>query len=91
LWDAGETFKTDVYLLNDTQNPLIGLTYHTRLVRCDGEILAEKSGSAETAVNISTKIGEVELKIPDSLKGSTFFVSAELLGTSGKISDALCR
>ena len=47
LWSAGETFKTDIYLLNDTQNPLNRLTFHAKLIRCDGEILSEKSGSAE--------------------------------------------
>jgi hypothetical protein len=90
LWSAGETFKTDIYLLNDTQNPLNRLTFHAKLIRCDGEILSEKSGLAETAANSSAKIGGIEFQIPDSLKGKTFFVSVELRNKSGeKISDAL--
>jgi beta-mannosidase len=90
VWGACETFKTDIYLLNDTQNPLNRLTFHVKLIRCDGEILSEKSGLAETAANSSAKIGGIEFQIPDSLKGKTFFVSVELRSKSGeKISDAL--
>lgn len=90
LWNIGETFKTDVYLLNDTQNPLKGLNYTAKLIDCNGKTLAGKSGPAKSGANRSAKIGGIEYKIPDSLKGKAFFVSVELRDESGnKISDAL--
>lgn len=90
LWNAGETFKTDIYLLNDTQNPLKGFTFIAKQINCEGKILAEKTGSAATGTNSSTKISGIEFKIPESIKGKTFFVSVELRDKSGeKISDAI--
>ncbi len=90
LWNTGETFKTDIHLLNDTQNPLKGLAYTAKLIGCEGEVFVEKSGSAETGADSSAKIGGIEFKIPDSLKGRTFFVSVDLKDKTGeKISDAL--
>jgi hypothetical protein len=90
LWKTGEVFKTDIYLLNDTQNPVKGNTFIAKLLNCEGKILAEKSGNAETDANSSTKISGIEYKIPESLKGTTFFVSVELKNESAeKISDAI--
>jgi hypothetical protein len=90
LWNAGETFKADIYLLNDTQNPLKECTFIAKLINSESEILTEKSGSAKTGANSSTKMGGIEFKIPETMKGKTFFVSVELKDTSGeKISDAL--
>jgi hypothetical protein len=88
VWNAGETFKSDIYLLNDTQNPVKEFTFIAKLIDCEGKILAEKSGLAETDANNSKKISVIELKIPEAMKGKTFFVSAELTDKSGKkISD----
>jgi beta-mannosidase len=90
LWKTGEVFKTDIYLLNDTQNPSKGNSYIAKLLNCDGKILTEKSGIAETGANSSTKIGTIEYNIPESMKGKTFFVSVELKNESAeKISDAI--
>lgn len=90
LWNPGDTFKTDVYLLNDKQISLKGFRYISKLINCKGKILAEKSGLAATEANSSKKIGEIEYRIPESMKGKTFFVSVELMDKSGeKISDAL--
>ncbi|MFZ1978906.1 MAG: glycoside hydrolase family 2 TIM barrel-domain containing protein [Bacteroidota bacterium] len=90
LWLTGETFKADIYLLNDTQSPLKDLTYLAKLISCEGRILAEKTGLVATGANCSAKISGIEYLIPDSLKGKTFFVSVELKDASGeKISDAL--
>jgi beta-mannosidase len=84
FWNAGEIFKADVYLLNDTQNPLNGFTFLAKLIQCDGELLMEKSGPAETVANSSTRIDGLEFQIPDSLKGRTFFISVELKDKSGE-------
>jgi beta-mannosidase len=90
LWKAGETFKTDIYLLNDTQNPVKGFTFNAKLIDCEGKILTEKSGSAETGANSSTKISGLKFNIPELFKGKTFFISVELKTGSGeKISDAM--
>jgi hypothetical protein len=90
LWKTGEVFKTDIYLLNDTQNPLKGFTYIAKLINCEGKVLAEKSGTAESGANSSIKISEIQYKIPESMKGTTFFVSVELKDKSNeKISDAV--
>jgi hypothetical protein len=90
LWKAGETFKTDIYLLNDTQDPVKGLTFTAKLISCEGKILVEKSGLAETNANSSAKISTLEFNILESFKSKTFFVSVELKSESGgKISDAM--
>jgi beta-mannosidase len=90
LWKTGEDFKSDIYLLNDTQSPSTGNKYVAKLISSDGKILTEKKGSAETAANCSAKIGEIEYVIPESLKGTTFFLSVELKNEfSQKISDAI--
>ena len=89
IWNTGETFKTDIFLLNDTQSPVKGLIFIAKIIDGDGKILADKSGFAEIDANNSKKISGIELKIPETMKGKTFFVSAELKDTSGnKISDA---
>jgi beta-mannosidase len=90
LWKAGETFKSDIYILNDTQSHVKGFTFNAKLIDCEGKTLAEKSGPAETASNSSIKISGLEFNIPESFKGKTFFISVELESGSGqKISDAL--
>jgi exo-1,4-beta-D-glucosaminidase len=90
LWNAGETFKTDIYLLNDTQKPLKGLNYSARLFHCAGGMLAEKTGQAAAGANSSARISGIEYVVPDSMKGKTFFISVELKDSAGyKISDAL--
>jgi hypothetical protein len=69
---------------------LKGYTYISKLINCEGKVLAEKSGIAESGSNSSVKIGEIEYKIPESMKGNTFFVSVELKDKlNEKISDAL--
>jgi hypothetical protein len=66
-----------------------GLIFIAKIIDGDGKILADKSGFAEIDANNSKKISGIELKIPETMKGKTFFVSAELKDTSGnKISDA---
>ncbi len=90
LWKCGDTLKTDIYFLNDTQNPLKGYTFIARLIDCEGKIIAEKSGPAATGANSSSKIGEIEYVIPETMKGKSLFVSVELKNTSGeKVSDAI--
>ncbi len=90
LWNAGETFKADIYLLNDMENPLKGLTYTAKLIGCEGSVLAEKVGSAAAGANSSVKISAIDYIVPDSMKGKTFFISVELKDAAGgKISDAL--
>jgi len=90
LWKTGEVFKTDIYLLNDTENPLKGNTYVAKLINCEGKVLAEKSGIAEISANSSIKISSIEYKIPETMIGTTFFVSVELKNESTiKISDAI--
>ena len=90
LWNAGETFKAGIYLLNDMQSRIKNLTYKAEILGCSGKILGEKSGPAGTSANRSKKIGNIEFNIPDSLKGKTFFVSAKLIGKSGEtVSDTL--
>lgn len=90
LWKAGQTFRANVYLLNDTQLPVKGYKYYAKLIDCSGRILVEQSGPAATPENTSTKIGAISYRIPASMKGKTFFVSVELEGDSGEIiSDAI--
>ena len=90
LWASGETFKTNIYLLNDTQEPVKGFSYTAKLIDCQGKIITEKSGLAETAENSSAKINGLEFNIPKSFKGKSFFISAELKTPDGiKISDAM--
>lgn len=90
LWNPGETFKSDIYLLNDTEDSLKGLNFRATLLDCSGRTLAEKSGSAGTSANTSKKIGEIKYRIPESMKGKSFFVVVELEKKSGgKISDAI--
>ena len=90
LWASGETFKTNIYLLNDTQEPVKGFSYTAKLIDCQGKIITEKSGLAETAENSSAKINGLEFNIPESFKGKSFFISAELKTPDGiKISDAM--
>jgi len=89
LWNTGETLKAGIYLLNDTQNPVKGCSFIAKILNCEGQILAETSGPAATGINSSSKIGGIEYKIPETLKGRTLFVSVELMGESGeKLSDA---
>jgi beta-mannosidase len=90
LWNAGDTLKAGIYLLNDTQLPVKGYTFYAKLIDCNGKIIIEKSGLAETGSNSSVKISELEFNIPDSFKGKTIFISVELkTGPGEKISDAL--
>jgi beta-mannosidase len=90
LWKTGETFKTDIYLLNDSQNPVKGFSFDAKLIDCEGKIITGKSGLAETGANSSAKISGLEFIIPESFKGKSFFISVELKNPSGeKISDAL--
>ena len=90
LWKADETFKTDIFLLNDEQNVIKDLNFIAKLIDCEGKVIVEKSGQAKCAANSSIKITGIEYIIPESLKGKTFFISVELKDNSGKkISDAL--
>jgi beta-mannosidase len=90
LWKTGETFKADVHLLNDTDDPVKGSTYSIKLLNVHGKALAVRSGAAETPANRSAKIGSVELPIPMALAGKTIFVTVELFGRDGvKTSEAL--
>ena len=90
LWKAGETFRADVHLLNDTEAPVSNCRYSIKLMDVCGKIIAEKSGSARTAANRSSRVGEIEYSIPPGMAGRTFFVMAELRGRDGvKISDSV--
>ena len=78
LWKAGETFSASVNLLNDAESPVKDCVYSVRLLDVQGEILAEKSGAAQSEANRSASIGRIEYAIPASMAGRTFFVAVEL-------------
>jgi exo-1,4-beta-D-glucosaminidase len=90
LWNPGETFKADVYLLNDTLQPVKGYTYLLRLITIDGKLLAEKKGRAKAGANSSVIVDKIEYLVPETMKGKAFFVTVELSAPSGeKVSDAI--
>ena len=90
LINAGETFKADVYLLNDKQEAVKGLAYTARLLNAAGKTLSEKKGKGEAGINSSAKIGDIGLLIPETMKGKTLFLTVELKDKSGiKISDGI--
>jgi beta-mannosidase len=90
LWIAGETFRADVNLLNDTESPVRDCVFSVRLFDVQGGILAGKSGPAQTEANRSAQIGRIEYAIPPSMAGRIFFVSVELKRNDGiKISDSV--
>ena len=55
LWKAGETFRADIYLLNDTEAPVGKATYAVKLLDVRGKILGQKSGPAACGANSSVK------------------------------------
>ena len=90
LWKTGETFKADVYLLNDTWDAVKRHTFKAKILDYEGNTLAEKSGAASADPNRSEKIAEIDYTIADTFKGKMFFLSVELFDKSGtKISDAI--
>ncbi len=84
LWNTGEVFNANIYLLNDKQAPVKAYKYIARIFDAEGHMLAEKSGGAEAEANQSTGIGKIEYKIPGEMKGRSFFVSVELNDNNGK-------
>ena len=78
LWDTGEVFNANIYLLNDKQEPVKDYKYVARILDIKGNTFIEKSGKAEAKTNQSIEIGKIEYKIPDNMKGRTFFVSVVL-------------
>lgn len=84
LWNTGEVFNADIYLLNDTQVPVKSCKYVAMILDAEGNMLVKKSGSAEAEANQSAAIGKIEYEIPDEMKGKAFFVSAELSDNKGK-------
>lgn len=90
LWNAGETFRTDIYLLNDSHAPVSGLKFVATLMDRDGKVIAGKSGTAGAEVNSSVKVGAMECTIPIPMRGKVLFMSVQLKGKTGReISDAL--
>lgn len=90
IWKPGETFGADIHILNDTQDPVSRCTYDAKLVTVQGKTLAEISGGASIGSNSAGKLGRVEMRIPEAMKGRTFFVSVRLKASDGKtVSDAL--
>ncbi|HYW96329.1 MAG TPA: glycoside hydrolase family 2 protein, partial [Bacteroidales bacterium] len=90
LWKAGETFKGDIYLLNDEWEAVKKHSYKAKILDYKGNILAEKSGPANMEANSSVKVDQIDYSIPDSFSGKMFFFSVELFDKSGrKISDAM--
>jgi beta-galactosidase/beta-glucuronidase len=90
LWKGGEKFSAEVYLLNDTEQPVRGCTYRASLLDVAGKPITQISGPAEVEANRSARIGVVEFPIPLAMAGKTFFVAVELSAPDGKrISDAL--
>lgn len=84
LWNTGEVFNADIYLLNDKQVPVKNCMYRAMLLNAEGNLLTEQSGSAEIKTNKSTAVGKIEFKIPDNMKGKTVFVYVELNDKNGK-------
>lgn len=90
LWIAGETFRTDVYLLNDTGHSVSGLNFFCRLIDSGGKVVLERSGVARAKSDRSTKFATIKYTIPVSMKGKAFFMSTLLNDKSGRrISDAI--
>ncbi|MEJ2617820.1 MAG: glycoside hydrolase family 2 TIM barrel-domain containing protein, partial [Ignavibacteriaceae bacterium] len=84
LWNTGEIFKANIYLLNDKQEPVENCKYIARILDIEGNTLIEKSGKAEAKINESIKIGKIEYKIPDNMKGRTVFVSVVLKNNNNR-------
>jgi beta-galactosidase/beta-glucuronidase len=90
LWEPGETFGADVYLLNDTEARVPDATFVARLLDVTGKTIVERRGAARAGANASAKIGRIEQEIPDEMAHRVFFVAVELNDKQGrKISDAL--
>jgi beta-mannosidase len=90
LWNAGETFKASVNLLNDTESPVRDCMFSVNLLDIRGATLAGNSGPAQTEAGRSAGVGRIEYVIPASMAGRTFFVSVELRKNDGAlVSDAI--
>ena len=90
LWKAGDDLSADIYLLNDNQEQVNNLSYKATLFDAEGNVLAEKSGKASISANSTAKPGSIDYQIPETMKGKTVFVSAEVFGPAGeKISDVM--
>ena len=90
IWKAGEKFRADVYLLNDTPSPVDGASYTARLFDMESNVIAAATGKADAGADASAKIGRIEYVLPKAMAGKSFFVSVELTGSDGKeISDAI--
>ncbi|MFZ0454655.1 MAG: sugar-binding domain-containing protein [Ignavibacteriaceae bacterium] len=78
LWNTGEVFNANIYLLNDKQEPVENCKYIARILDVKGNTLAKKSGIAEAKTNQSVKIEKIEFKISEKMKGRSLFVSVIL-------------
>ncbi|HEX9006552.1 MAG TPA: glycoside hydrolase family 2 protein, partial [Bacteroidota bacterium] len=85
VWQAGEQFSAGLFFLNDLDSTIAGCTYEARALDLQGRELAAASGAAHTPANRSTLLGKLSFRIPSTLAGSSFFVSAELKGGDGKL------
>ncbi len=85
IWGVGEEFGSDIYLLNDTYEPLKGYTYVASLMDVGGRLLTAKRGTAETEANSSAKVGHLSFLIPYVMGGTSFFLSVELKDHEGKL------
>lgn len=90
LWQPGDTFAADVYLMNDTEARLQQARYTARLLDVSGKTIVARQGVARVDANASTKIARIERRLPEDAAPGVFFVAVELEDQQGReISDAL--
>jgi len=90
LWEPGETFTADLYLLNDTEAGVRDARFTARLLDVTGKTLVERRGPARAGANASAPIGRIDYLLPQELAQRVFFVAAALSDRKGRpISEVL--
>lgn len=74
LWQPGEKFSADIFLLNDNSQPASEIKYNTFLVTVDGTKLAECFGLASAPANKTQPIDQLSWIVPDSFIGKTLLL-----------------
>jgi beta-mannosidase len=78
LWNAGEVFKADIFILNDLYDTLPSHQYEVSILDINGNVLDTQTGIISIPANSSQKVDSIAWNIPDNFVGKTIFLSVRL-------------
>lgn len=85
-FDPGEQVSLDVHVINDTRQPLTGMTVRATAITMDGQVIAERAGGVDVPANADGGVAKAFTATFDAPGTPTaFLVHLELLDRAGNL------